>query len=325
MPAVVARGWRGSRVDVDWNSRLLVGVDTGCRGTGDVDWNSRLLGQGANPSFGMESRLEMGMNAIPALGTDTGDFMGSRGDAELCAIPGMGMETGLAASWRADADRSGSSVAPQPALASAGGACSAFMCAKMLISPIEAAALVQDSKFAQELKTLTGTAVTLSDSFYPGSQLHEMNLQGGSFDGVLSGTTLIIQRIVEFLGFMSSGDENVEMNGARVKLIVPAKAAAGVIGAGGRNISIIQTQTGVRINIDSNFIPTGKTGKEQAILLSGEWSSVCLALPSVLAEVSKLSSERWFQRWACHSSVGTVVPGLVILDRRGKGKSRGMP
>jgi len=215
-------------------------------------------------------------------------------------------------------------AASPPPVASMGNAGAGFMAAKLLLSSEEVAILGQDGGACLlETQQLTGTVSQVSESLYPGCHLHELNLQGNSGDLVLSATMAILQTILEARGVVSAGEPNLEPGGARVKVVVPAKAAAGVIGAGGANITAIQQQTGCRINIDMNFVPCGETGKEQAILLSGQLKAVCLGLSSVFAEVAKLNSERWFRRWASHSNAGTTVPGITLFDGKGR-KGKGM-
>jgi len=262
---------------------------------------------------------------LAGIGAATGQPLGQTDPLQALSLAlgvdlglGIGASTGVASAL-GGAVGGGNTVASQPVLPSMGGAGAGFMAAKILLAPDEVAVLGVDTVL-KELQASTGSTFKVSEEIYPGTQLHEVNIQGISGDGVLSAAMGMLQKILEAKGTVSSGDRNVEMGGARLKVIVPAKAAAGVIGKGGQNISIIETQTGCRIMVDMKFVPCGETGKEQAVLLCGQLTAVCMALSSVFAEVAKLNTERWFQRWANRSNAGTVIPGLVLLEGKGKGK-----
>jgi len=127
----------------------------------------------------------------------------------------------------------------------------------------------------------------LADGLYPGCSLHELTVQGLSTEAVLLATVQIIAVIVEAMGLVSAGEENIEPGSSRMKLVLPSKAAAAVIGPGGATVKLIRQQCGVRTAVDMNSVPCGGGHNEQAVLLSGATNSLQNAFPIVLEQVAR--------------------------------------
>merc|ERR1712232_1143539 len=107
----------------------------------------------------------------------------------------------------------------------------------------------------------------------------------------------ILNVITETLGAVSCGDAQAP-GGCTVKLVVPAKAAAAIIGVGGQTVKNIKAHCGVRVSIDMNKFPCADGVSEQGILLGGSAEGVCAAIPAVLDQVAILASERGLDAYA---------------------------
>merc|ERR1711920_961729 len=111
----------------------------------------------------------------------------------------------------------------------------------MLLPPHEASCLLgDDGSRLSELQSLSGTNLRVSEGLYPGSQLHEICIQGLTTEAVLVAVVQIMTVIEETVGQVSSGEAMVEPGGSRLKLVMPSKAAAAVIGAGGQTVKQIR-------------------------------------------------------------------------------------
>lgn len=199
-----------------------------------------------------------------------------------------------------------------------------FVAVKVLVAQDEAQCLLgQDGSTLSEIQATTSTSMKLSDGHYPGSSLRELTVQGMSKEAVLLAITYILTVIVELLGWMCSGEANVEPGGARLKLVVPAKVAASIIGVGGASVKQICHQCAVRVQVDQSPVPCGRGVTEQAVLLSGMGGAVQSALPLVFEHVALIAQEKDLYAWAAHSNAGTKIAGFTLFSGMRKGKSRG--
>lgn len=196
------------------------------------------------------------------------------------------------------------------------------MALKVLISPEDVAVLGQDPVAMQEIQQATSTTGMLSEKYYPGSMLQELTVQGPNADSVFNALLLILNRIAEVTGGVRSGEVNVAPGDVAVKLVVPKRAAAAIIGPGGQNVRQIKAETGIRISVDVNTIPCGDRAAEQAVFVCGPFTNIHTALNHVIMEVANFGKEPWFQSWAAHSNAGLVIPGLALFES-GKGKGKG--
>jgi len=202
----------------------------------------------------------------------------------------------------------------------------AHMALKMLISHEEVQVLTQDPTTMQKIQQATGATGMLSDSVYPGTCLQEMTVAGSTPESVFSAVMGIVKRLAEALGCLSSGEKHVAPGDARVKLVVPKKAAAAVIGTGGQQVKDIKAMTGIRVSVDVNSLPCGDERlHEQALCLIGPCSSLQPALEVVVREVANFLTEPWFESWASSSLTGQKFPGLQLFEAvsRGKGNAKG--
>merc|ERR1740121_42791 len=123
---------------------------------------------------------------------------------------------------------------------------------------------------------------------------------------------------------MSSGEtEPVDAGDARLKLVVPAKVSASIIGVGGRSVKQICHQCAIRVLVDHSSVPCGKGMSEQAVMLHGTCGAVQSALPLVFEHIILLSQDKDFHAWAQHSNVGKDIPGFTLFAGKGaKGKGK---
>merc|ERR1711971_701047 len=124
----------------------------------------------------------------------------------------------------------------------------------------------------------------------------------------------------EAMGVVAGGDLSAEMGAARVKLIVPSKSAASIIGVGGQSAKMLKMNHMCDVSEDRNDIPCLGQVTEQAVLLSGQIASVQSALPEVLSHVARFRQDGWFRNWASHSNAGKVMPGLTLFAGKSGGK-----
>merc|ERR1740123_1070493 len=100
-------------------------------------------------------------------------------------------------------------------------------------------------------------------------------------------------KIGEVVGYVSSGERQLAMGQAAVKIIIPSRVAPTIIGPGGRTQQIIRAKTGVSIRVDHYPIPCGST-TEQGACLFGPLSGIQASLGQVLTEMAKFIHEPWF-------------------------------
>lgn len=194
---------------------------------------------------------------------------------------------------------------------------------KFLVDANEVACIrAQDVKLAQ-LQKKTQARIVVSQEHYPGCLgLHEVRILAGSTSAVLKAMMDVLGKVTAAVGKLSGGDE-VEYGSARLKLIVPARAAAAIIGPGGQNVREITNQSNAKINVDMNSIPLTAAMAEQALALGGPIANVCSALPLILDYIAEFAPEKWFKGWIVSSNAGRAIPGLALWVPKGKGKGGG--
>merc|ERR1712107_236116 len=155
-----------------------------------------------------------------------------------------------------------------------------------------------------QIQQATSTQGMLGDQAFPGCKLFELTVQGPSAESVFQAVILMLNKIVDALGKVCADDANVEPGYAHVKLVVPRRAAAAVIGPGGQSVKQLRAQTGVRLHVDMTPIACGDLVSEQAISLYGPLAGMQTALAAVATEVANFATEPWFPVWANHSNSG---------------------
>mmetsp|Transcript_874 Transcript_874/g.1616 ORF Transcript_874/g.1616 Transcript_874/m.1616 type:complete len:244 (+) Transcript_874:1-732(+) len=193
------------------------------------------------------------------------------------------------------------------------------MALKVLVSGDEVGILGSDPATMMQIQQATGTTGMLSERHYPGTSLQELTVQGPSHEAVFNAVLLILNKVAEVNGAVRSGETNVPPGDARVKLVVPKRVAAAIIGPGGQNVKQIKVQTGVHVHVDPNSIPCMEGISEQGVCLAGQLSSIHGALGHIIGELANFSCEPWFEAWAAHSNTGQVIPGLTLFEGKGKG------
>lgn len=197
------------------------------------------------------------------------------------------------------------------------------MTLKVLVSSEEVSVLSADSSTMSQIQQATGTTGMLSEKFYPGTALQELTIQGPSPDAVFNAILLILTKVAEVVGAVRSGEQSVPPGDARVKIVVPKRAAAAIIGPGGQNVKQLKVQAGIHVHVDANSIPCGYAVSEQGVCLAGPVASMQMAISQVVAEVANCCCEPWYEVWAAHSNAGHVIPGLTLFEGKGKGGKGG--
>jgi len=194
---------------------------------------------------------------------------------------------------------------------------------KLLFTIAEANSIygVDGGKFC-ELQASTFTSMRMSDAVYPGGDLYELCITGANEEGVLAAVLQVLDRVMEVVGSVTAGEAAVENGGAALKLVIPAKAAAAVIGVGGQTVKQLRQQSGVRLSVDTNPVPCIAEMAEQAVLVMGSFAAVNHALSAILQQVAEVSGEPWFESWAMSSNAGVEIPGFQLFAK-GKGKGDG--
>jgi len=172
---------------------------------------------------------------------------------------------------------------------------------------------------------LTGATITTNGAIYPGTQppLQELNISGGSTEVVLGAVIHVLAQILQEIGSLTNGEDGVLPGDARLKTVVPIKAAAGIIGKGGENVKQMRSLTGLHIHLDKSEIPPGGGDlAEQLVVLSGNLAGIQAALPMLAEQVALYAAEPWFAGWFSNSNAGKVFPGIV-LEMTGKGMKGG--
>merc|ERR1712128_352380 len=93
-------------------------------------------------------------------------------------------------------------------------------------------------------------------------------------------------KITEITGKLSCGEQDIQFGHACIKMLVPARAAAGVIGPGGENVRQLNEVCGVTTDVDKSSIPCTKDMAERGICLAGSIEQVCSAATEVKAQAS---------------------------------------
>merc|ERR1711865_766730 len=183
-----------------------------------------------------------------------------------------------------------------------------------------------DGSVIGELMANTSTNMSISEGWYPGSEscggLKELCIVAANAEILLAALLQALDRIMTVMGRVCCGESPAADGGATLKLVIPAKAAAAVIGIGGAQVKQLRQQCAVRLSVDTNYIPCAGEAAEQALLLSGGFAGVNEALQTILALVSEVSSEHWFEHWASSTNAGTHIPGLKLFSSDGKGKGK---
>lgn len=214
-------------------------------------------------------------------------------------------------------------VAPNGGAIAYGG-----MALKLLLPPTEGSCIVgRGGATIREIGIATGTKMTLSNqnTFYPGSQLQELKILGSS-QAVLDAAVQALGKVAEECGGMLSGGEpGVAPGEARVKVLVPYRAAAAIIGPAGSQVMSMRQQSGMHIHVeDLSTLGPPTDVSEQIVSVSGPCEGVSLALSLIFEQVAALSGEPWFETWASHNHTGAVMPGVSLYDGRGKGGPKGV-
>jgi len=194
---------------------------------------------------------------------------------------------------------------------------------KLLMAPEEVSALSMDASAMVEIQQATGTSGMLSETLYPGTSLQELAIQGPGPDALLDAMLLIFKRVADILGTVRCGDPYVPNGDAHVKLVVPTRAAAAIIGPGGKSVKALKANAGIHVHIDATTLPCTPAVSEQGVCIAGPVASMQMALGQIVGEVAKCCKEPWFEAWASHSNAGQVVPGLVLFEGKGKGGKGG--
>jgi ribosomal protein S3 len=191
---------------------------------------------------------------------------------------------------------------------------------KLLFTTSEANSIFgNDGSAFVELQASTFTTMRMSEGVYPGSDLYELCKTGANEEGVLAAILQVLDKVMEIVGSVTAGETNVESGGAALKLVIPAKAAAAVIGVGGAAVKELRQQSGVRLSVDPNPVPCIPEMAEQAVLVMGSFAAVNMALSAVVQQVAEVSAEPWFESWGLASNAGTEIPGFQLFAK-GKGK-----
>merc|ERR1712061_729101 len=172
----------------------------------------------------------------------------------------------------------------------------------MGVSADDVNVLGRDPTTMMQIQQATSTIGMLSDQAYPGTNLQELTIQGPSAEAVFNAVLLILNKVGEVMGAVSSGELHVPLGEGRVKLVVPKRAASAVIGPGGQKVKQIRAQSGIRVSVDPNSIPCSDKIAEQAVCLAGPLNGMQVALGLVVTEVANFAAEGWFQAWAAHSN-----------------------
>merc|ERR1719277_2067815 len=185
----------------------------------------------------------------------------------------------------------------------------ATLAVKMLLSHPEAMSVYgADGSTLAELEARTATSMRLGELPYPGSELLELCIRGASIDEVLAAFVQVLDQIMATVGAVTCGEGVVDGGGASLKLVVPAKAAAAIIGVGGQTVKQLRQQCGVRLTVDTNAIACTPEMAEQAVLVSGSFAGINTALQTILTQVSEVSGEHWFEAWSSTSNAGLEIP-----------------
>jgi len=200
------------------------------------------------------------------------------------------------------------------------------MCVKALISMKDASCILgRGGATSKEIGQATGTTLHVSgrDEFYPGTSLQELSIRGPSAESVHSSLLQVFGKLAEDHGRLSCGDENVEEGGARIKMLVPVKAARAIIGKGGENITALRAATGLWIKVDEMAIGAHDAA-EQLVLLSGSLNGVQAAVTNIIEKIAQSMSDPGFVTWASSSQAGSGVPfAQQVAPCKGSLKGKG--
>lgn len=191
---------------------------------------------------------------------------------------------------------------------------------KFLFSEPEMRAIV---RHGAEIQELSGATLSTTGELYPATAFQELNISGPDAEVVLSSAIYTLTRIVQVEGALTNGEGSVPDGECRLRTVVPTKAAAGIIGKGGANITQMRATTQLHVHVDKTALPPdGGLLSEQIVSLSGPLAGLQTGLAMVLDHVHNMVGEHWFAAWALSSNVGLHFEG-VALDLSGKGMRGG--
>lgn len=196
---------------------------------------------------------------------------------------------------------------------------------KLLFSPEEVAAIKgEDEMGFQVIQQQTGTSLVTNGGYYPGTELLEIAYLGADVEVVEAALVECMTCILKSeLGAMTNGEQVLYSDDARLKAVMPTKAAAAVIGRGGETIKELRASTGCKFHVDTNSVPPGGGDvAEQIVALSGTLDGIQLALPKIVDVLKSFQEEPWFAAWGASSNAGMHIPGLRV-EFTGKGLKGG--
>jgi len=192
------------------------------------------------------------------------------------------------------------------------------------VSPKEASCIIgPGGARVGEIQHQTGAKLTLSgrNTYYPGTQLQEVNIQGVNMECVLTAAISCLGNILKDTGAVAGGDVNIEPGGARLKVVIPSQCVLALIGPGGERLQSLQGATGISVYIDSTQIPPDGSGiAEQVVALNGPLAGLHTAVPIVAECIAQHIGEPWFASWATSSNCGAIFPGLLLFQDVQNGK-----
>eukprot|EP00746_Dinoflagellata_sp_MGD_P142502 gnl/MRDRNA2_/MRDRNA2_75461_c0_seq1.p1 gnl/MRDRNA2_/MRDRNA2_75461_c0~~gnl/MRDRNA2_/MRDRNA2_75461_c0_seq1.p1 ORF type:complete len:778 (+),score=154.55 gnl/MRDRNA2_/MRDRNA2_75461_c0_seq1:108-2336(+) len=207
---------------------------------------------------------------------------------------------------------------------------------KMLVSVDERMAISADVNVLISIQQATGTTINMSEGVYPGSELYELTVQCNGPHDVAAGAVLtamveLYNIVLITNGRLTAGDDNVPGTTCRVKLVMPALAASGIIGKGGQMVKLISKSCNARVAVDMNTIPVPEHGdlREQVVRLDALAKDITLAFHMVMESVLTIGIGKGLETWAATTNAGNIIPGVVLFStaiggpKGSKGKSKG--
>merc|ERR1719313_2345240 len=133
------------------------------------------------------------------------------------------------------------------------------MCLKVLLTPREAACIMQRPFTSAEIQQDTGAMVNISSeySLYPGTPLRELCITAPTIEAVLEATGQCLTKILHVLGTITGGKAGVKEGDCCVRVAVPCKVARAIVGPRGANIKQMQEETEMSAMIHEAVFPIG--------------------------------------------------------------------
>lgn len=193
---------------------------------------------------------------------------------------------------------------------------------KFLFSEAEMRAIGQQG---EEIQQMSGATLATTGELYPSTSFQELNIAGPNTEAVLSAAVYALAHIVQVEGAVTNGEEDVPHGEGRLRIVVPTKSAASVIGKGGSTIAHIRAITKLYVHVDTAKVPPDAGPlSEQIVSLSGPLVGLQDGLATILEHVFEMVGEPWFAAWASSTNVGLEFPGIA-LELSGKGMHGGTP